>query len=244
MIYLFDIDGTLTPSRLRIDLEFEQFFLQWMKDKEVIFVTGSDKEKTIEQVGEKIWTRAKRVYQSCGNAVYENGQCIRINELEMGFPLRDLLEDFKKNSEWRDWYGNHIEERIGLINYSTVGRDCPQEERERYYKWDKVKKEREYFCWKVQELFPNLEASVGGQISIDIYHKGQNKAQVLNDVRDNVIFFGDKCEPGGNDYPIVERLEKEAERASDSVFGDLAKRKFRIHQVKNYKDTWNLLKTY
>ena len=33
MIYLFDIDGTLTPSRLRIDPEFEQFFLEWMKDK-------------------------------------------------------------------------------------------------------------------------------------------------------------------------------------------------------------------
>ena len=45
MIYLFDIDGTLTPSRLKIDPEFEQFFLQWMKDKEVIFVTGSDKDE-------------------------------------------------------------------------------------------------------------------------------------------------------------------------------------------------------
>ena len=74
MIYLFDIDGTLTPSRLRIDPEFEQFFLQWMKDKEVIFVTGSDKDKTIEQVGEKIWTSASRIYQSCGNAVYQGNK--------------------------------------------------------------------------------------------------------------------------------------------------------------------------
>ena len=47
MNYIFDIDGTLTPSRLKIDPEFEQFFLEWMKDKKVYFVTGSDKDKTI-----------------------------------------------------------------------------------------------------------------------------------------------------------------------------------------------------
>ena len=33
MNYLFDVDGTLTPSRLPIDKDFEQFFLKWMKDK-------------------------------------------------------------------------------------------------------------------------------------------------------------------------------------------------------------------
>ena len=47
MNYIFDIDGTLTPSRLPIDPEFEKFFLEWMKDKKVYFVTGSDKDKTI-----------------------------------------------------------------------------------------------------------------------------------------------------------------------------------------------------
>ncbi len=244
MDYIFDIDGTLTPSRLKIDKEFESFFLNWMKDKDVVLVTGSDKEKTIEQVGEKIWTNAKRVYQSCGNAVYEKGELMKMNHFNLSFPLRDLLEDFKKNSEWKDKFGNHIEERIGLVNFSTIGRDCPQEERERYAKWDAEKKERAYFCWKIQQIFPELEATVGGQISIDIHPKGQNKAQVIDDIRGNLIFFGDRCDPGGNDYPIIERLEKEEALAEKSVFGDLAKRKFRIHNVKGYKDTWDILKTY
>ncbi len=244
MDYVFDIDGTLTPSRLKIDPEFESFFLDWMKNKDVVLVTGSDKDKTIEQVGEKIWTNAKRVYQSCGNAVYEKGELMKMNQFALSFPLRDVLEDFKKNSEWKDKFGNHIEERIGLINFSTIGRDCPQEERERYAIWDAEKKEREYFCWKIQEVFPELEASVGGQISIDIYTKGQNKAQVLNDIKGNLIFFGDRCEPGGNDYPIIERLEKENEKTIGSPFGDLARRKYRIHNVKSYKDTWDILKTY
>ena len=39
MNYLFDIDGTLTPSRLPIDKDFEQYFFEWMQDKNVYFVT-------------------------------------------------------------------------------------------------------------------------------------------------------------------------------------------------------------
>ena len=155
MIYLFDIDGTLTPSRLRIDPEFEQFFLQWMKDKEVIFVTGSDKDKTIEQVGEKIWTRAQRIYQSCGNAVYQGGQLIHKNQFDLDPELRRLLYTFLATSDWpkEDRYDNHIEERIGLINYSTIGRSCPQRAREAYAVWDKEFEERKLFCKIIEDTF-------------------------------------------------------------------------------------------
>jgi phosphomannomutase len=235
MIYLFDIDGTLTPSRLRIDAEFEQFFLQWMKDKDVIFVTGSDKEKTIEQVGEKIWTRASRAYQSCGNAVYQGGQLIQKNQFDLDPELKKLLLEFVKYSDCPKQFDNHIEERIGLINFSTVGRSCPQEARDEYYDWDCRNKERETFCKIIEDKFPALEATVGGQISIDIYPKGQNKAQVLEDLYGPITFFGDKCEPGGNDYPIVAEMEKQIEEN---------RRHCVIHRVKDYKDTWNILKTY
>jgi phosphomannomutase len=235
MIYLFDIDGTLTPSRLRIDPEFEQFFLQWMKDKDVIFVTGSDKEKTIEQVGEKIWTSASRAYQSCGNAVYQGGQLIHKNQFDLKPELKKLLLDFVKWSDCPEQFDNHIEERIGLINFSTVGRSCPQEARDEYYDWDCRNKERETFCKIIEERFPELEATVGGQISIDIYPKGQNKAQVLDDLIGPITFFGDKCEPGGNDYPIAYELEKQFEENN---------RQCVVHRVKDYKDTWNILKTY
>ena len=235
MIYLFDIDGTLTPSRLRIDLEFEQFFLQWMKDKEVIFVTGSDKEKTIEQVGEKIWTNASRIYQSCGNAVYQGGQLIHKNQFDLNPELKKLLLEFVKYSDCPEQFDNHIEERIGLINFSTVGRSCPQEARDEYYDWDCRNKERETFCKIIEDKFPELEATVGGQISIDIYPKGQNKAQVLDDLIGPITFFGDKCEPGGNDYPIAYELEKQFEEN---------KRQCVVHRVKDYKDTWDILKKY
>ena len=233
MNYIFDIDGTLTPSRLKIDSKFEKFFLKWMKDKDVYLVTGSDKDKTVEQVGEKIWTKAKRVYQSCGNAVYEGGELIKQLDFKLDKELRRLLYTFQAASEWKIRYGNHIEERIGLINYSTIGRNCPQEARERYAEWDKEIKERELFCKMVEDTFPDLEASVGGEISIDIYPKGKNKSQVLLDINGTVTFFGDKCQPGGNDYPLVERLGQLNELYNLSVT---------VNEVNDYNDTWRILK--
>ena len=82
------------------------------------------------------------------------------------------------------------------------------------------------FCQIVETTFPHLEASIGGQISIDIYPKGKNKSQILDDVKGDITFFGDRCEFGGNDYPIVEKI-KDFET---------------IHSVKNWEETYKILK--
>ena len=47
--YIFDVDGTLTPSRLKMDKEFAKFFRNWIANKQVYLLTGSDHDKTIEQ---------------------------------------------------------------------------------------------------------------------------------------------------------------------------------------------------
>lgn len=228
--YVFDIDGTLTPSRGKIDEGFKKFFLDWMEGKNVYFITGSDKNKTIEQIGKEIWNKATRCYQSCGNAVYEKGKLIRRLDFPLSKDLNELLREFLLWSQWNDRYTTNIESRIGLVNFSVIGRDCPQDAREEYSNWDNKTKERLAFCDIIHEKFPELEASVGGQISIDIHPKGKNKAQILDDINTNIIFFGDKCEPGGNDYPIVDRLEST----------DLVK-EYTINKVSGYRDTWHTL---
>jgi len=233
MKYVFDVDGTLTPSRLPIDPEFEKFFLEWMEGKEVYLVTGSSKDMTIEQVGEKIWSKAKRAYQSCGNAVYEYGELYREIDFELGKDLKKLLEQFLELSEWEEKYDTHIEKRLGLVNFSTIGRTCPQEARERYAEWDKEVEERKLFCKIVEDTFPELEATIGGEISIDIYPKGKNKAQVLDDIEGPVMFFGDRCEFGGGDWPLANRIEYEYEHSFDKGI---------IHNVKNWEETYKILK--
>ena len=56
-------------------------------------------------------------------------------------------------------------------------------------------------------LYPKLEFSVGGEISIDIYPKGKNKSQALLDMTGKTVFFGDRCEPSGNDFPISSKSD-------------------------------------
>ena len=51
-LFIFDIDGTLTPSRQKMSMEFQQFFRDWSDKNDYFLVTGSDIEKTKEQIPE------------------------------------------------------------------------------------------------------------------------------------------------------------------------------------------------
>jgi len=228
--YIFDIDGTLTPSRLPINEKFEHFFKNWIKNKNVYLVTGSDKEKTIEQIGEVIWKSVKKVYQSCGNQVWEHGKLIKECDFYLSQNMEKLLNTFLDCTNWPEKYGAHFEQRVGLVNFSIIGRNCSQKKREAYYNWDKINNERIKICQSIMNQFPDIEASIGGQISIDIYQKGKNKAQVLNEINDEIYFFGDKMDKGGNDYPIAARLKEE-------------NRKHTLFKVCSPNETWNILKT-
>ena len=80
-VYLFDVDGTLTPPLTEIDEIFADVFLTWMREKEklVYLVTGSDITKTKKQIFpsfidqcEGIFTCSGNVFYSKGNKIYEN----------------------------------------------------------------------------------------------------------------------------------------------------------------------------
>ena len=224
--YVFDVDGTLTPSRLKIDTEFGKFFRNWIKNKNVYLLTGSDHDKTIEQVGVDVWREVTESHQCGGNVVYRKGDLIEMSRWEPSEKLLNRCQQLIDESSYELRTGNHLEVRVGLLNISVVGRDCSQEQREVYYEWDKVNKDREYICNVLNEEFPELESSAGGQISIDIHQKGKNKSQIRRKIKGDIWFFGDKTDEGGNDYPIASILEE-----PDKVF-----------QVNDWKHTYKLLK--
>ena len=229
MIYIFDVDGTLTPSRNPMDKDFKDFFKKFIKKKRVWLISGSDKDKTIEQVGEDIWTSVERVYQSSGNQLWVKGELKYQYEFKTEDYLRELLKMFLDKSEYPHRYGNHIEERPGALNFSVVGRDCTQEQREHYAKWDDKHQERKDFAWEIKERYPWLDAVVGGEISIDIYEKFKDKGQIVKDIRGKFEFFGDRLYPGGNDFAIQQEIV-------------IQKRKgCKTHPVKTWRDTEELL---
>lgn len=206
MHYIFDVDGTLTPSRSRIDPEFAKHFEAFCDKNNVYLITGSDHEKTYEQLGE-ICNKVKRVYNCSGSEIWEGSVRVWADEWEPPSELYDTLIYAMRESKWDSFAGKHIEFRSGMINFSVVGRNANKYQRERYSAWDKVTGERQKIASRINSLYNDIVATVGGEISIDIAPKGSDKSQILKDFNPNaVMFFGDKCSEGGNDYPLANAL--------------------------------------
>lgn len=230
--FIFDVDGTLTPSRGTIDPLFKEFFLKFMKKHKVWLVTGSDYPKTLEQLGRDICENVVTVYNCSGNDTFFKGRRVNTKAFNPPQELYDLMHGWLQTSSFPLRMGNHIEERAGTINFSIIGRpyDPPLTlgERKLYIKHDLENRERESIAYQINSEFPDVTATVGGETGVDIYRKGGDKSQILEDFDapyDDIYFFGDKMEQGGNDYPLGKNLK------SKNVFA-----------VKDWKDTWYKLR--
>ena len=221
--YIFDVDGTLTPSRCKIEPEFIPFFLEFTKTRDVYLVTGSDKQKTVEQITPEIYNSCRRVYNCSGSDVYEQDKNVYRDEWELPEEVGRFLQDELDFSQFPIRNGNHIERRPGGVNFSILGRDeDPTLGREEYIKWDKERLEREDIADRLRNHFPELNVQIGGQTGLDISNK--DKSQILRDFSpdDEIHFFGDMMEEGQNDYPLGKAVQE---------MGGYS------HCVKDWKDT-------
>ena len=212
-VYIFDVDGTLTPSRRPMTEYFENFFFKWANKNTFYLVSGSDLDKIKEQIGYLYLDRAKGIFTCGGNKFYINNKL----EYEKAFkPPENLLTylGFQiKISDTPVQASNHREDRGSMLNFSIVGRDCTLEERQKYFEWDNQVGERERIAKSIRDGWPDLDATIGGQISIDIAPKGNDKSQVIKRVKNNnpncqYIFIGDRTMEGGNDYPLAKVMDE------------------------------------
>ena len=230
--YIFDVDGTLTPSRQQIDFDFLNFLLDFANRNDVYLVTGSDRPKTIEQIGKNLYFTCKRVYNCSGSDVYEKDILIYRDEWSLPSDAEEFLIDELNHSKFPIRTGNHIETRPGGVNFSVLGRGSEViiEERQEYVKWDINTGERRGIAERFKKKFPEIGCQVGGQTGLDISPLGCDKSQILRDFepQDTIYFYGDKLKEGENDYPLGHAIE---ERGLGMVF-----------EVTDYHHTWNLLK--
>ena len=141
-------------------------------------------------------------FQCAGNSVWQKGVEVSSTKLNVPEDMIKFLEDKVAKTSYPNLYGNHIEFRTGLINFSIVGRNAVGQQRDDYYIWDQKHKEREQIAKEFNDIFVGFEAEVGGNTSLDIHLKGRNKAQVYDVIGAPLVFFGDRIFPGGNDYPF------------------------------------------
>ena len=199
-VFIFDVDGTLTPSRLPMDEKFQEFFKEWVKKNTFYLVTGSDISKLQEQMC-MYDIEAEAIFTCCGNEMWiPDPHIVNISayqeyshKFEPPDDLMKYLEDTLDDSDYPIKAGNHIEDRGSMLNFSMVGRDCTLEERKNYFHYDTLTGERE-----------------------NIAKKGFDKSQVIFEImhrnvvtsKDDYVFIGDRTMEGGNDYPLAKAMKE------------------------------------
>ena len=221
MYLLFDVDGTLTLPRKKIEKKMEKLLVSLKHQGHTIScVSGSDLPKLKEQLGDSLdcfdyiftenglvsYTRTSKDVpfhkQSFLNCIGEEKYQVLINTIleclsKINLPVKR---------------SNFIELRDGMINVSPIGRNCSQKEREQFEEYDKLhcirKKLSIVLKEKMEETVSSmtlLKYSIGGQISIDIFPEGWDKTYCLQFIpeTETISFYGDRIFPGGNDYEIA-----------------------------------------
>ena len=217
MIYIFDVDGTLTPSRSKMDQKFAEFFVKFVMKHECYLITGSDREKTLEQIPEEIYNLCVKVYQCSGNHVFQGDRELHKNDWTLPDKHRWWLLAELSNSNFMSKTGDHFDQRTGLLNFSVLGRKGGPDGRENYMQWDEANKEREGIAERFNERWYKQEwwdisadlviATVAGETGIDITPHGNGKEQIVKNFdATKVVYFGDKTEEGGNDFEIARKL--------------------------------------
>jgi len=207
--FIFDVDGTLTPSRGVIDPRFHDWFLDFTRNNKCWLVTGSDYPKTLEQLGKDICESVVTSYNCNGNDTWFKGKRVNSSNWKLPEDAHEWLSEQLTASNYNIRTGLHFEHRPGMCNFSVVGRNATTEQRKDYVAYDEYTDERVYIAHNFNLLFPELQATVGGETGIDIVPKGRDKSQILGDFNkdDNIYFFGDRMDEGGNDYPLAQLVK-------------------------------------
>jgi phosphomannomutase len=245
-IYLFDVDGTLTPPKNNVDPRFAKQFLKWMKEKEVYIVSGGSFVRILDQLGSKIVNHTAGIFACMGNIFYEQidqinregfdeWRIVYENSFKAPPGLYKDLDLIVHNSPYEIKTGKHYERRTGMINFSVVGRNADPSQRADYAAYDAQEHEREHIVEQLKEKYDKLDFVIGGAVSIDIFNVGNDKSQVIERhfeeaLRSNrIVFVGDRIPFPGNDYSLATALLQ-------SSNGE-------VYEVESWQDTAELLKT-
>jgi len=213
VIVLFDVDGTLTPSRQDAKPEMQEVLKELRKKVSTAIVGGSDISKICQQLGQNAIKENAFVFAENGCVSFKNGEPIVSDKTLKTFlgedktkELSAWLDDYCKNVPTPEKASEFVEWRTGMVNASPIGRSCTQAQRDAFYAWDNEHKLREKMVGLLKEKFGayGIQFSIGGQISIDIFPKGWDKTLCLEYLHgfEQIHFFGDKTMPGGNDHEI------------------------------------------
>ena len=235
-LFLFDMDGTLTPPRqsMPINIEIMLGKIQ-LAGHEVGIITGSDMNY-VEQQCSKLFDmslmKTEEVhFLPCNGTKYiRNGRTIYSNNMKdkMGVDQWRLLMIHLLSLQNQLCYETHsafpltghfFNYRGSMLNWCPIGRNATTEDRKLWEELDKDGKLRKPLLDKIREftspLQMDLSIKLGGDTSFDIYPFGWDKTYPLveTDCFDDfgkIYFIGDRCERNGNDYELFQHYRTES----------------------------------
>jgi phosphomannomutase len=211
-IYIFDIDGTLTPADLEMTDKFAKWFDKFVKKHCVYLATGTSFARVCDQIPLHIFSKIKGTFACGANQYFENDTLVYNNDTTFSPEIYNYLETCRKTSKYPfSKFLTYLQDRKSMIYFSVVGLDAPKEEKERYKEWDSIAKERDMIVAALSRKFPDLNIKKGSSIGITISPKGKDKRQVAKVLREKyptstLIFFGDSMAKNGNDRPLAKAL--------------------------------------
>ena len=244
ILFLFDVDGTLTESSAIICDSMKNKLKDLIKNNIDIGIVGGGKlDKILLQMGDDLYF--KHYFTECG-CIYNKNElypyniklkeiyCKNIREHKLYPQINILIKESLKYLSNVDYTltGNFIDLRSGIIYISPIGMSANNDERKYFIelnnKYKYKEKLLELLLNKAEELkiIQEIDIVEGGSVGIAIYPKEYDKVQVVDSLINNydtIHYFGDKYLKNGNDYNLLHH------------------RNIRGHRVDNYNDTIDII---
>lgn len=219
----FDLDDTLAITKSPISDHMSETLSKILEEFDVCVISGGRFEQFKIQIIDRLHIEPRKLSRlhlmpTCGTQYY------RYNELDEAWEQQyaeELSEEQKTKvfevleasaKELGLWpenpAGEVIEDRGTQITFSALGQQATPEDK---YAWDPENTKKLAIRDLAAQSLPDLEVRSGGTTSIDVTRIGIDKAygmqkliEELDISKDDILFFGDKLEEGGNDYPVKE----------------------------------------
>lgn len=224
-VLAFDIDQTLNIAKTPITDEIAELLTKCLNYYEICPISGQKYEQFLVQIVDRLPDPTPEqlshlhlfVAQGTQYYRYENGEWKQV----YNYPLTDeqvakitatIEQAAKELNYWEEDKlqpdDEIIENRESQVTFSALGQKAGTEEK---YAWDPDCKKREQIVARCKEISPEFDYEIGGTTSINAITPGMNKTfgmthllKELKVTKDEILYFGDMTQPGGNDYPVVQ----------------------------------------
>lgn len=230
-LFLFDMDGTLTPARKKMNFEILSALEKLQRSGwEIGIISGSDYEY-IEQQCDLLFDLSpidvtKIHFLPCnGTKYYKNFKKVWEYDMRSKLGSGFMIGLYKKLIGWQNnimsiyptipLTGNFFQMRGSVLNWCPIGRNALNDDREKWIDLDKKHHIREIFISHFNSNYNSdiITIKLGGETSFDIYPTGWNKTFPLDKKPfieyDKIYFAGDRCYKNGNDEELYNLLKEE-----------------------------------